>query len=51
MNDQKARTALLKNTEGALDQVKAGRLGIHDENMIKRMKQLCYRLRKLGVDE
>jgi chemotaxis protein histidine kinase CheA len=51
MSDQKARTALLKNTEGALDQVKAGRLGIHDENMIKRMKQLCYRLRKLGVEE
>jgi hypothetical protein len=44
------RTALLRNTEAALDQAKAGVLGIKDPNMIVRMKKLCYQLKKLGTD-
>ncbi|MBM0277571.1 hypothetical protein, partial [Micromonospora tarensis] len=50
MSSRAGRTKLLNNTEGALDQIKAGVLKVNDPNMIVRMKQVCYRLRKLGVD-
>jgi chemotaxis protein histidine kinase CheA len=51
MNDRAGRTKLLKNTEAALDQIKAGVFPVSDQALIVRMKQVCYRLRKLGVDE